>query len=231
MSTNTPTRFPKGVTNVDASDQFRTLPVLDPTQVSVFHEDFHYYWPARWTVTDTGTDTQAAGSEEFGVLDVTLGAVAADASYLQKESESFSLETGRRAWFKARFSLSDATDADAIMGMQITDTTPLAVSDGVWFQTDNGDANLDFHCAKGSTQQDKTAIATLADSTYVVVAFYWNGVDRIEAYVDGVIKAVITDISTYMPTHTLTVSFGHKTTAGTANVMKVDYVFTAEERV
>ena len=230
MSTNTPTRFPKGVTNVPSDDQFRTLPVPDSTSVSEFVEDFHYWIAARWTVTDTGVNTQAPADAEFGVLAVTLAAAAGNASCIQKKGGSFTLETGRRVWFKGRFSLSAASDADAVLGLQITDTTPLAVSDGVWFSTSNGSTNLDFHSAKGSVQQDVNAVATLVNSTFVEVAFYWNGVNRIEAYVNDALVGVITDIATYMPTHTLTASFGHATTAGTANVMSVDFFHAVEER-
>ena len=231
MASTTPSRTPKGFNNLPADNPLRMIPVPDDTyQVSKFSEDFHYWIAARWTITDTGANTQAPANEEWGVLAVTLAAAANNASYIQKKGESFSLEVGRRLWFKGRFNLSDVTDADAVFGLQITDTTPLAASDGIWFSTSNASAALDFHAAKGSVQQDITGIATLVNSTYVEVAVFWNGQDRIEVYVDGNLVGAVTDIATYMSTHTLTASFGHKTTAGTANVMSVDFLTVAEER-
>ena len=125
--------------------------------------------------------------------------------------------------------MSDATHSDFIMGLQITDTTPLAVSNGVYFRKDDDDAYLDFVVMKGSTATTATAVHTVVNDTYLVVGFYYNGVDAVEYYVDDV--KIGTSVTTYLPdTEELTISFGVQNGAAAAKILSVDYILAAKER-
>jgi len=115
------------------------------------------------------------------------------------------------------------------MGLQITDTTPLAVSNGVYFRKDDDDAYLDFVVMKGSTATTATAVHTVVNDTYLVVGFYYNGVDAVEYYVDDV--KIGTSVTTYLPdTEELTISFGVQNGAAAAKILSVDYILAAKER-
>ena len=80
-----------------------------------------------------------------------------DLDFLQLKGEAFKLSTIRKHT-SSRFKVSDATQSDFVMGLQITDTTPLATTDGVFFIKDDGDTNLDSIVEKDSTSTDTTAI-------------------------------------------------------------------------
>ena len=165
-----------------------------------------------------------------GRLLVTNAAADNDSSFSQKVGEGFLFATGKRAFFRALFQVSDATESDFIMGLQITDTTPLAVTDGVFFQKDDDDALLDFHVEKDSVQVDATGIFTVLDATDLEVAFYWDGIDRIWYGVNGTALGFVTPGASLPDNEELTVSFGIQNGEAVAKTMTVDYIFAAMER-
>lgn len=223
------TRFPNGVTNVAKNNPLGQMGQLDPTKFHNYFNDFDTYLAADWTVTDTGAATQALADGDGGLLLITNAAADDDASFSQKVGESFLFEAGKKLWFKAKFQVSDATQSDFVIGLQITDTTPLAVSDGIYFQKDDGDANLDFHVNKNSTLTSQTAIATVLDATDITVAFYYNGVDAVEYYVDDSYLGA-SAITNLPDDEVLTISFGIQNGEAVAKTMTLDYVLAIKER-
>lgn len=203
---------------------------FDKTGNHEYFTDFDNYVAGDWTITEVGSGTRALTDVDGGALLITNAAADNDGNFLQKKGESFKFETGKRLYFEARFKVSDATQSDIIMGLQITDTSPLDVTDGIFFQKDDGDAHLDFHVEKNNTATDSTAIADLADNTWVTVAFYYDGVNSyIQVLVDDVVvaKPVLTNV---VDDEELTVSFGIQNGEGVAKTMTVDYIFVSKER-
>ncbi len=230
------TNLKDGVTNVAKSlSPLGEYKSLDPSVNHEYFDDFDTYAAAQWTVTETDAGaTQALANADGGVLLITNTAADDDLVALQKVGESFKFEAGKKTFFKARLKVSDATQSDFVIGLQITDTTPLAVTDGVYFRKDDGDANLDFVIVKDSTATTALAIATVANNTYITVGFYYNGVDSIRYFAgtDPVNptplgKSVITNLP---DDEELTVSFGIQNGEAVAKTMSVDYIFAAKER-
>lgn len=222
------TNFGNGVTNRGDSDLFQAMAMLDPTRHHTYMEDFDYYLAADWTVTEVGVATQLLANQDGGVL-VILNAGADDnSSFQQKVGEAWTIEASRKSYFRSRFSLLEVIQSEFVMGLQITDTTPLSVSDGVWFQSDDGDANLDIHHAIGSVVTEDLAIATLVDATALTVEWYWDGISRFYYGVDGVPLGFL-EPANFVTTE-LTVSFGVQNGEAAIKSMNVDYVFAAKER-
>ncbi len=227
--------FTKGVTNNTAQNVLGSLKTVDPTLYHAYFDDFDTYTAGQWTVTETQAGaTQALTNADGGVLLLTNSAADDDLNALQKVGESFLIATGKEAYFKARFKVSDATQSDFVIGLQITDTTPLAVTDGIYFRKDDGDANLDFVVIKDSTATTASAITTVADDTYLTVGFYFNGVDEI-LYFAGTNslnptllgKSAITNLPN---DEELTISFGIQNGEAVAKTMSIDYIFAAKAR-
>jgi hypothetical protein len=228
---NTVTRLPAGITNREVSDIFNSFKMPDPSRYHVFNEDFDYYVAANWVVTETQAGaTQALTDGDGGRLLLTNTAADNDLVALQKVGESFLFELAKPLFFRARFQVSDATQSDIIMGLQITDTTPLDVTDGVFFQKDDGDANLDFYAEKNNVQVAATAIATLANDTMVEVAFFWDGVDRIYYGVNGTVLGFIEPSTSLPDDEVLTVSFAIQNGEAVAKTMTIDSILVAKER-
>lgn len=229
----TTTNFPNGVNNNTKQNILGSYTDTDPTANHTYFTDFDDYRLSNWTVTVVGTSTQALTDEDGGVLLVTNSAADDDSLFAQNLGEDFQMEAGKQAYFKARFKVSDATQSDLVMGLQITDTTPLDASDGIFFRKDDGDTNLDFVVVKDSTAS--TAIATtLSDDTYITVAFFYNGDDKI-IYAAGTDSKNPTiqgslDTTNLPDDEVLTVSYGVQNGEAVAKTMSIDYIFAAKER-
>lgn len=231
MSTN----FSTGVNNQSATDLLGSLQVLDPSVNHTYFNDFDVYTAGDWTVTETDAGaTQAITNEDGGVLLLTNTAADNDLVALQLSKETFKFTAGKELFFKARFKVSDATQSDLIIGLQITDTTPLSVTDGVYFRKDDGDANLDFVVVKNSTATTATAITTLTNATYITVGFFYNGIDSIQYFAgtDAVSpvylgKSAVTNLP---DDEELTVSFAIQNGEAVAKTMSIDYIFASKAR-
>lgn len=232
---SSPTRFPSGVTNVNATHPLGQYGLPDPTKWITYFTDFQDYVSGDFTTTRVGTTpTEALTDEAGGVLLLTTTAGATDSTFSQKKGESFLLAAGKRAIFRTRFKGSDATTSDMFCGLQITDTTALAVSDGVYFYKPTAAATMNLYVADASSVITTSAIATMANATHVDLAWYYDGVSSVMYYVDNVLKGTVNVTTTtagdLLPATELTVSYGIQNGAAAIKTMSLDFIFAAVER-
>ena len=233
-----PTRFPRGVTTVAKSNALGMFGLPDPTAWHVYFNDFLTYVAGDWTVTEVGTGSRALTDINGGALLITNAAADNDRNELQKVGESFLLAAGKRAFFKARFKVSDATQSDFLIGLAVTDTTlqgavdGAGVTDGIFFNKDDGDALLDFNVQKNATtgQTRAAGVATVVSDTFLTVAWAFDGVSEVKYYVNDAQKGTLDGSSTYLPDTELTVSFALMNGEAAAKTMTLDYIFAAIER-
>lgn len=207
-----------------------------PTDFYEWFHDFLGYDASNFVVTDTGSGTQVVNDAAGGVLVMTTGATENDHDYMQWDGEDngsvaeiFGLSASKEFYIGARFKIDDVTQADFALGLQVTDTTPLATTDGVWIGTDDGDANLDVHVAASSSQTNAAAVATLINDTYVTVELVYGGNSQpIQIFVDGVKVGGIA--VTNLPTTELTASWAIETGEGEARVLSIDWIRIVVER-
>jgi len=227
-----PTRFPGGMTTTASDTTLGQFLAPDPSKLHTYWEDFDYYNAANWTVTETQAGaTQALTDADGGVLLLTNTAADNDLNALQKVGESFLMTAGKRAWFKARFKVSDATQSDVVIGLQITDTTPLDVTDGIYFLKDDGSTTITAICRKNaSTGSTSLSAGTLVSDTYITLGWYYDGKSSVAVFVDDVQVGTLDGSSTYLPDTELTVSFGIQNGEAVAKTMSVDFILAAQER-
>lgn len=226
-----------GVTNVAEGTTLGSLVFPDPTRCHTWFDDFDDYVAGDWTITETGTGTRAVGNLDGGILVITNAAADNDANFLQWSGvtsaatvETFKWEAGKSMWFKARMKVSDATQSDLVFGLQITDTTPLAVSDGFYFQKDDGSAVLTFYATKNSTSSTVTT-ATLANDTYFTAGFWWNpDLGVMSVYYNDVIVGSLTTTTNFCDDEELTISFGIQNGEAVAKILSLDYIFVSKDR-
>lgn len=239
--TETVSNMKFGITNADKwTNALGTYIAPAPSYATEFFDDFLTYYvdttdtSGDWTVTKTGTGTAALQNAAGGIIKLTNSTANNDALYLQWAGgtaatiEPLAFVSGQRTWFEAAFQVNNATNAAWIMGLQITDTTPEAVSDGVWFSKAAASTSISFNVAASSVQTTNTAVATMANATQIVLSFYFDGVQTLTYYVNGAPagKSSIANLTT----HTLTPSFGVRNGTAAAVNMSVDYIFSAYER-
>jgi hypothetical protein len=226
----TTTRFPNGVTNVGEQSLFAELGQPAATIFHTYFEDFDYYTAGDWTVTETDAGaTQALTDGDGGLLLITNTAADNDLVSLQKKGESFRFESGKALFFEARFKVSDATQSDVVIGLQITDTTPLDVTDGVFFIKADGAATVDFRVEKNNTATTASAIATMANDTFIRLGFYYDGSSAVQYFVNGTYTG--SSVTTNLPDdEDMTVTIAIQNGEAAAKTMTVDYVYVAKER-
>jgi hypothetical protein len=201
----------------------------DASEFHTYWNDFDTYTAADWTVTNVGTTpTQALAAGDGGLLLLTTTAGATDSTYLQKVASSFTMTAGKPAWFKAMFQMSDVTLAGFVMGLQVTDTTPAAVSDGIFFSKASGAATFDVASYSGSVGTTASAVGTLVNATMVELAWYYDGRSEIQYFKDGVLLGRLTPAA--LPTSNLTISFGFVNGAAAVKTMTVDYIYAVKAR-
>lgn len=227
------TRFQGGVTNIGPNKSLSNIGQLDPTVYHTYFNDFDTYVAGDWTVTETQAGaTQALTAGDGGLLLLTNSAADNDIVLLQNSVATYLMESGKKAAFKARFKVSDATQSDFILGLVIVDTTPLDATDGIYFMKDDGDAQLDFYCRKDATtgSNSVTNIATVSNDTYLSVGWYYDGQGRVFYFVNDTLKGSLDASSTYLPDANLCVTFAIQNGEAVAKTMTVDYVYATKQR-
>lgn len=230
MPNITNTRFPNGVTNVGEGSPFADFVAPVPTLFHTFFEDFDYYTAADWTVTETDSGaTEALTDGDGGLLLITNTAADNDLVSMQKVGESFRFEVGKKLFFEARFKVNDATQSDVAIGLQITDTTPLDVTDGVFFLKADGSTAFSLRVEKNNTATSTASVATLVDDTFIRLGFYYDGVSSIQYFVNGVIGGA-SAVTNLPDDEDMTVTIAIQNGEAVAKTMTVDYIFVAKER-
>ena len=240
-----PMRVPAGTNNaVKNSVLYSDYPQHDPTRIFEHFDDFIAYTSATdvpWVDTFVGTGTNSVLADEpFGAIAMVTTGADNDANQIQWQTENFTLATGKKAWFKTRLKVNDATQCDLLFGLAVLDTTLLGstlgdgVTDGMFFYKDDDVTGVKFSCQKDATsgQLSPVSVSTL-DTSYHTYGFEWDGLRYVTIFVDDVqvgTADLTTTASTYLPDTPVTISLAVVAGSAAARTMTVDYVLAAIER-
>lgn len=234
-----PVRYTSGVSTAAKGSALANYPGQDPMKVFTYSNDFDNYVAGDWTVTAVGASTAAMTDGAFGRLLLTTAALENDGVQLQKVGEAFLPVSGKKMWFKVKFQVSDATQSDFLFGIAVTDTTAIVaagdgVTDGIFFQKDDGAATVDLYCQKDTTtgQASVTSVATVVAATDIELGFEYDGATSIKYFVDGVHKGTLSLSSAagFLPDTECRVTMAFLTGAAAAITCNIDYIFAAIER-
>ncbi len=217
----------------------RMLEVFHTPYAYRLEDDFFSFNASDWTITTvelgTGNAAEAIGDAAGGVLEITNDDADDDSDELQLVGESIILASGKPVVFLARIKVDDATDSDLFVGLSATDTDILGGTDnGVLFQKDDGDANLDFGCrAAGAGSLSDTGV-DLSDDTWIVVGFRWDGFGTVTPFystdASGKNVTELTAVTTNIPTTEMRISFGVRNGEAAVKKVSVDYIKCAGVR-
>lgn len=225
--------FPNGISN-DRTGTHYDFPALNPSKIYGISQKGNEYLTGNYTVTTTGSGTATLVSGKGGVLTLTNGASNNDNIFLQWKGgnattiEPFLFESNKKLVFKARLKVDSVTNSQIVIGLQKTDTTPLAVSDGVYFIKVNASSAFSLVLAKSSTLTTLASVATMADDTFIELAYYYNGAGKIDIFVNGV-KTSSTTTLTNLPIVPLTLSYGVQNASAASRVLSVNYIHAQAE--
>ena len=224
--------------NTVATEHKKNQPMFAPYPSDqtfyMYHNDFFTYNSGDWTITTTeagtGSASEAVTSSAGGALLLTNAAGDNDLDFLQLKGEGFKLSTSKKAYFSARFKVNDVDQSDFVMGLGITDTTPLDTTDGVFFISADGDACLDFLVEKDNSATTTEDVATMADDTFITTTWFIDPDASKVYYSINNAKPVGVAITNLPDDEELTVSFGIQNGEASAQTMTIDYVVAAVER-
>jgi hypothetical protein len=137
--------------------------------------------------------------------------------------EAFLPTANNEIYFGIRFQISDATQSDFLVGLCITNQTPLGgITDGIYFRKIDETTACNFVVESNAGTETSTAAFTVVAATWYTLEFRWNGTN-LYFYVDGVYVGapVVTNIPT---AEYLTPTICFLTGEGAIKTMTVDWI-------
>ena len=204
-----------------------------------------------WVGTAASSGTFAMSTDAKGGVAVFSSANNGDNSgaQIQQDMEVWTLEAGKEVWFTARLKMSDVTQAEAFVGIAITDTSVLdgggslasgvTVTDGFGFYKPDGETNWYGVLRRDSVQVTTGTLATAVADTYimfearVVMDPSTAGKGRVYYFIDGAEVARLD--STTMPYSAEevlagTVAFLSAEANGGVKTLTLDFFGAAQQR-
>jgi hypothetical protein len=225
-------------TNYPTTSIWTTCPILailqDPYAGTMFYDEFQGFDAAtHWTSTAVGAGAYDIADGVGGYLTMTNAAADDDSLELQhhiatQSGETWTLVAGKPLWFEVKAAVSDATQSDYVIGLCITDTTTIAgTTYGVWFQKDDGDVNIDYHCMENTADTTGDTGVDAADNVFVRYGIVWDGTSTVHFFLNG---AQVTSTATNVPTTELTLTMCIQNGEAVAKIMTVDYAKIVQMR-
>jgi hypothetical protein len=215
----------------------RMMEVFNTPYAYRIEDDFFRYNAADYTITtvETGSATETIADAAGGVLEIKNGTADDDSDELQLVGESVILAAGKPVIFLAKIKVDDALQSDLFIGLSATDTDILGGTDnGVLFQKDDGDANLDFGCRAAAAGSLSDTGVDLADDTWIVVGFEWDGYGKVTPFystdVSGKNATELTAVIANIPSTEMRISFGVRNGEAVAKTLSLDYIRCAGVR-
>lgn len=235
------THFKNGFTNVAKEHPWGGMTIPDPVKAVVYNQDFvtDLDWTAGTPISHTRTVVQdGAGSATFasangkgGLVLITNDAADDDSVSIQSKAEFFKHDSSTKPWsLVTRLKISDATQSDLLVGLAITDTTPLDATDRIAWEKADGSTTCSLKLTKDSTSTT-VASTTLANDTFVVLGACYNPQTReVEAWVDGVKVGSTSTLTNLCDDEDLAATFHIQNGEAVAKTATVDYLVIAQER-
>lgn len=225
------TRHPGGLALAQPNTIAGQIPFPDPNQWIVYENDFFTYLASDWTVTETQAGaTQGVASGLGGWYQAVNSAANADVNSIQSPILAFTPSATKQFILRSRFKISNATNGALLIGVAVTDTSPIASlpSDGIFFYKAAATTAL-IASFRTSSSSLSVAVGNMADDTFVDVALFYRP-GFCDVYLNDSMVGSMTALTTFpagVPLATI-IALANGTAA--ANTLTVDHIMVAQER-
>jgi hypothetical protein len=223
------TLLPTGISNAVIGTALETYIGMDPTTAHQYFNDFDVYTSGDWTVTQTHAGTNAVVAGNGGILSLAALATSADIDQLTLKAATFAFTAGQQAWFKCLFTCADMTNSGIIVGLQNLNTNAFAATDGVWFFKAPASTTINAIVAASSTSTTSTQGATLTNSVYSSVGFYYDGA-ALNLYFSGAPVGTVSVANLPPSTTNLALTIAVENGTAAAQTLLVDYIMVGVQR-
>jgi hypothetical protein len=234
LNSNIVTRLPNGLSDQALDTIFSSVPF--PVQgIANFYQyfnDFMTYLAGEWTITNANGGTLALVDAAGGVLRVTNGATAAWLVSAQKVGEAFLPVAGKRFVGRIRVRLADVVNGAMLVGLAVTDTSPLDATDGIYIIKDDAAATVNLIVRKDATTgSESLALGSIVADTWFQVDLFYDGGDRLYAAVNGTMIGYLPYTTAFIPDTEITPTFYRDNGAsGASETLDIDTLWFAQER-
>lgn len=231
---NTVTRWPNGVNDTADNAVLANFRGLNPLRYQTYFDDFNFYIPTQWTVTETQAGaTQALTAGDGGQLSLVNSAADDDVNQIQKLPAAFLPVIGKRLFMKCRFSVSDLVDSDVAIGLinASADATVLANSvDGIFFLKADNANSVSIFCRQDNAAGSVTAVVGALVAGFNDLDAYYDGGDRLYFALNGTVVGSLAVSAAVFPNAITTITVCVKNGAAAAKTLIADRVYVAQER-
>ena len=212
---------------------FSGLPQGESPDYVVYMNDFLVssdYAAADWVVTETTAGaTQALVADELnGAVIFTSEANDDDVVQIQSAEMFAKLSAGKQVWFETKLKISDATQMDLFVGLASTDTSIIAgTTDAVGFRKLDGSTAINA-LTEDNTSETATSVHTAVADTYVVLGFHWDGVNKVDFFVNR--SRVARHTTNIEQTNKLALTLTMQNGEAGIKTLTCDYLYVCQER-
>ena len=199
--------------------------VFDPARYVTYFNDFLAFVAADWDLSGGPVITQVTAGVAGGLINIATPA-ATTQTETELAADPFLLATGKECWFSARFALQDdPVNANFEIGLIV----PTVATRGIYFDNP-GDGFIRIRYGNAS-QSDVEIIGSIAQFEFVTVAFYFDGSDTLDVYLNDALVQRITGFNAFLETDLqITPSIRFQSADTTARNVVLDYLFAAQDR-
>lgn len=244
-----PSRFPSGVNNSSPNGPYADIPIPVFIDLEYMMDDFNGSdYMISWVTDITATDLDFTTSQAQvlystpSIMELNPGSPLGDMVTITSKKQTYSIEYGKKSWFGSRVKISDPTTASMatynaypgiVIGLLSDATTALPYEQnyGVYFSSMN-DRQLDFNVAINKATIDIANLTEYTRNTWTDIAFYYNGLDEIKVYVDGVARNThsVSSSLSIPSAQALYMAAGIRNTTADTGILDIDYIMYAKER-
>jgi hypothetical protein len=251
LNSLTVTRFPNGVNNQPENSIFGgSCPFPGALDHALFDDDFYEFFTSQWTVTETqaGATQALLNPGDGGLVALVNTAADNDLNSIQRVAagvtgESWTLIPTKKTWGRFRVGIDSVLLCDFVAGLMITDTTPLAVSDGLFFRKPEASAVISLVSCKNGTESLLTVgnaiAATVAvtglQTNFMNLDFFWDGGGLTDGRLYGALNGVIggfsqPGVASFNDDEAMTICFAVQNNTAVARTMWCDRALIIQER-
>jgi hypothetical protein len=228
------------------------MPFPTFTRLRYFFDDFDWFNSITASAVGPGTKwTSVTEMESFllmldgdgGQIRLSGGSATNEFALVYQQTETFTIETGKKMWFGIRAKMTGTTIAKGIFefGLGQHDADPLSVTDSDRMQFikpgTHAAANTDLHfkIIAGSTAvAEALAIDTAVSGEFHAYEWEFDGVSNFAYYIDGVHVGTLSTTSfptTEMGIYMACAPGSDNAAIGTCPQLDIDWVYCAKQRV
>lgn len=186
-----PARFPSGLSTDFPFGPLGAMGLPNPLFYHLWWDDMDQeISESGYTKTTSGNGTVALAAGDGGVGLFTTNSstpLITDVASLQLPAAGFSVTAGKKMFFLARVQLSSISNANLLLGLIQTTTTPFTVVDGIYFLKPTGAlTGLVLNVAKASVVTSTVipvSAYTLANNVNIDLGFHVDRAQNVYAYV------------------------------------------------